>query len=329
MQRRLILFLICSVAVATEAQVSRHGPTSFACSTCHVSNSSTVLKDTMFDHSVTGFVLNERHKTLACASCHKGLKFSLGETNCTSCHSDIHRSERGEQCAQCHVTQAWLGAHMMRQHEQGRFLLSGGHEALPCISCHVDGNYKLVFDGCRGCHDELVRETTRPNHATAGFKDDCTRCHSTKGWSPATFDHGTTHFSLTGVHATLTCQSCHVNDNYELQYVDCYQCHQQRFTQSVNPNHVLGNFPHDCFPCHSTTAWRPSVFTHDQKNFRIFYGKHRNRWSACSDCHQSATNFTFFSCLTCHGMSVTDQKHTNVSGYSYASPACYSCHRNQ
>jgi hypothetical protein len=328
MNKGLILFLLCISAAASWAQVSPHGSTKFACRTCHSSDLSTVRKDSAFDHAVTGFVLSEQHTTLECASCHKSLRFSLQETDCVSCHADVHRGERGESCAQCHVTEAWLGAHMMRQHRQGRFLLSGAHEAVPCKSCHIAGNFKLALSGCQQCHDELWQKTTSPNHAAAGLGHDCMRCHSTKGWNPTTFDHGTTHFSLAGVHATISCHSCHSNDNYQMQYVDCYQCHQKLFNQSINPNHVVGSFPHDCSPCHSTTTWRPTIFTHDQQNFRIFYGKHRNTWTACSDCHQNTANFTFFSCLACHDQSETSQHHLNMSGYSYSSPACYSCHRD-
>jgi len=326
--KRLIPFFLCISAAASWAQGSPHGSTKFVCRSCHVADSSTVRTDTVFDHAVTGFVLDERHTTIECASCHKALKFSLQETRCISCHADVHRGERGEKCAQCHVTEAWLGANMMRQHQQGRFLLSGAHEAVPCKSCHIDGNFKLVFSGCQQCHNELFQTTKSLNHETARFGHDCMRCHSTKGWNPTTFDHSTTHFSLTGVHAKTSCHSCHVGDNYELQYVDCYQCHQKLFKQSMNPNHVVASFPHDCSPCHSTTAWRPSIFTHDQQNFRIFYGKHRNKWSACSDCHQNTANFAFFSCLACHDQSSTNQHHLNMTGYNYSSPACYSCHRD-
>jgi hypothetical protein len=319
--------LLCTFAAASWAQVSPHGPTRFSCWTCHVAGVSTIRTDSVFDHTVTGFVLGERHKAIGCVSCHLALKFSLRETNCISCHPDVHSGDRGEGCAQCHVTQAWLGADMMRQHEQGRFLLTGAHEAVPCKSCHIDENFKLVFGGCRQCHGELFQTTKSPNHVTARFDLDCKHCHSTEKWSPATFDHSTTHFSLTGVHAVTACRSCHVNDNHEMQFVDCYQCHETQFKQSVNPSHVVANFPHDCFPCHSTTSWRPSIFTHDRQNFRIFYGKHRNQWSACSDCHQNTANFAYFSCLACHSQSVTNQYHINMSGYSYSSPACYGCHR--
>lgn len=325
--RRLSLLLGIFASVSL-AQVSPHGPTSFTCRMCHVADSSAIRRDSTFDHTLTRYVLTDRHKKIECLSCHKALKFALQETQCMSCHPDVHKGELGETCAQCHVTQAWLGADMMRQHEKGRFLLTGAHEALPCTLCHTDGNFKLVFSGCQQCHEGQFQNTTSPGHVASNFTHDCSRCHSTKGWSPATFDHGTTHFPLTGAHTAVPCRSCHENGNYQLQYVDCFPCHQVRFKQSLNPNHVVANFPHDCYPCHSTTAWRPSTFTHDQQNFRIFNGKHRNKWSACSDCHQNSSNFAFYSCLACHREDPMNQTHVSVRSYSYASPACYSCHRD-
>lgn len=327
--RRMFLLASCfALAAVSFAQLSPHGPARFACGTCHVTASSALRTDSLFDHRLTGFVLTERHQTIECATCHKEKKFSLRETNCVSCHPDVHKNKLGETCAQCHVTQAWLGAEMMRQHEKGRFVLTGAHEAIPCKQCHVDGNFRLVYTGCRPCHEGLFPKTRSPDHVAANFGYGCDQCHSTGNWRPSIFDHGTTRFPLTGAHATMRCTSCHVNDNYTLHYTDCFPCHEHRFTQSLNPNHVAANFPHDCYPCHSTTAWRPSTFAHDQLNFPIFRGKHRDQWVACSDCHQNTANFASFSCLNCHGEAPTDQGHVNIAGYSYASPACYSCHRD-
>lgn len=325
--KRFFPFFFCFISVPVAlAQVSPHGPMKFACRNCHAPDSTQTRKDSSFDHGLTGFALNERHGKIICSSCHKLVNFSLQQTTCVSCHPDVHKGELGQTCARCHVTQAWVGAEMMRQHEKGRFLLTGAHEAVPCKLCHVDKNFKLAFRDCRQCHEG--EKAKIPDHTTATFTDDCVRCHSTKGWRPSTFDHSTTRFSRTGAHAKAACQSCHVNNNYLLQYVNCFQCHEALFTQSLSPNHVVANFPHDCYPCHSTTAWRPSTFTHDQENFAIFNGRHRNRWSACSDCHQNPANFASFSCLSCHEEGPTSQSHINRSGYSYASPACYTCHRD-
>ncbi len=324
-----IIPLACCIVFGTMsfAQGSPHGLIKFDCGVCHPVGLREMRTDSVFDHSSTGFVLTDQHRSIKCTACHESLQFSSRTPGCSPCHADVHAGEHGDNCAQCHTTQAWLGPHMMRGHEKGRLLLTGAHEAVPCRVCHIDGNFKLVFTGCYQCHQEKYQNSINPDHISAGFNRDCTLCHSTKMWRSVAFDHSATHFSMTGAHVGAPCQSCHVNSDYKLQYIDCYRCHQTQFRQSVNPNHVMANFPRDCSPCHSTTAWRPSVFTHDQQNFRIFIGRHRNLWSACSDCHQYPANFTAYSCLGCHGEGDTNARHLHVTRYSYASPACYSCHR--
>ena len=48
----------------------------------------------------------------------------------------------------------------------------------------------------------------------------------------------------------------------------------------------------------------------------------------CNTCHGAAASFQQFDCLGCHGheQALTDSLHKSVNLYSYASPACYSCH---
>ena len=52
---------------------------------------------------------------------------------------------------------------------------------------------------CR-CHQKDYAGATDPNHVTAAFPTDCAQCHTTNGWTGATFDHSTTTFPLTGAH---------------------------------------------------------------------------------------------------------------------------------
>ena len=168
-----------------------------------------------------------------------------------------------------------------------------------------------------------------PNHVAGNFPHDCLQCHTTTAWRPATFDHNTTRFPMTGVHTSAQCQSCHVNGNYQLAYNDCYQCHQAQYQQATNLNHVTLLFSHDCTPCHTTSTWLPSTFNHDQQYFRIYSGKHSGKWTSCTACHPTLGNYPDFTCLSCHKHNQldTDSKHLNVRGYVYSSPACYSCHR--
>jgi hypothetical protein len=48
----------------------------------------------------------------------------------------------------------------------------------------------------------------------------------------------------------------------------------------------------------------------------------------CTACHTSASTFMQFSCVGCHAhdQAPTDLVHNSVTGYAYASTACYQCH---
>ena len=162
-----------------------------------------------------------------------------------------------------------------------------------------------------------------------GFPTTCQSCHSTNAWRPATVDHSRTRFPLTGAHTGVACASCHVGGRYTGTPTACNSCHQADYSRTTNPNHQAAGFPITCESCHTTSAWRPASWDHDGRYFPIYSGKHRGKWSTCSDCHVSAGNYKAFECILCHEHSnrtEVDSKHRGVSGYAYQSAACYRCH---
>jgi Zn finger protein HypA/HybF involved in hydrogenase expression len=327
----------CHSADFTGAATPNHvqGVFSHDCSTCH---STTVWSPSTFDHSTTHFALTGAHAAVACQTCHVGGNYQLTYTNCYQCHNTDFAAATNpnhvsgnfsHDCTTCHTNIAWSPATF--DHSTTHFQITGAHAAVACLSCHVNSNYQLVYTNCYQCHSSNFTGATNPNHVAGNFSQDCTTCHNTTAWSPATFDHTTTKFPLTGAHASGTCVSCHVNGNYQLTYSSCYQCHSADFAGTTNPNHTLANYPHDCTTCHTTTAWSPSTFNHDSQYFKIYSGKHSGRWTLCADCHTVATDFTQFTCINCHehnSQSNVTGEHQNVSGFTYTPTSCYSCHRN-
>ena len=307
------------------------------CLSCHTTHS-WVVPDMVQKHQQTRFPLTGRHRISPCQSCHSNAsehQYVGTPITCLGCHrtdyetatNPDHRvAQFSTDCSQCHqvTSLSWSGSF---DHAVSGFPLTGAHRAAPCGSCHQSNTFKGLPTECVACHQADYQRTTNPNHVAVNFPMTCQTCHNTTAWQGAAFDHSGTRFPLTGAHVATPCQSCHTNGNYHLVYADCYQCHQAEYQQSVNPNHVVANFPHDCGPCHSTSAWRPSTFNHDQQNFRIYTGAHRGRWTVCSDCHQTPSNFADFTCVNCHRQNATDPNHREVTGYSYSSPACYTCHR--
>ncbi|MCB0533537.1 MAG: cytochrome c3 family protein, partial [Saprospiraceae bacterium] len=208
--------------------------------------------------------------------------------------------------------------------------LNGAHASIiNCTDCHIGGNFNNTPNTCVGCHQADYNATTNPNHSAAGFPTDCTQCHDETAWVPSTFDHNTI-WPLNGAHANVpNCTDCHIGGNFNNTPNTCVGCHQADYNGANNPNHLSAGFPTDCTLCHNETAWDPSTFDHDNMYFPIYSGKHKDEWNTCSECHTTSGNFMAFSCIDCHehdDPADMADKHDNVSGYVYSSPACYACH---
>ncbi len=307
---------------------------SHECAQCHTTGD---WSPATFDHALTDLPLTGAHVPVPCITCHVDGNYQLVYTDCYQCHQDDFQvplnpnhalGNFNHDCQPCHTTTAWLPSTF--SHANTTFPLTGAHQAVACSDCHVNNQYQGLPTACYDCHTEDFQNTTNPNHVAGNFDHDCTQCHTTGGWAPATFNHTNTNFPLTGAHGPLQCQSCHINGNYNLVYNDCYQCHQTDYTIPTNPNHVTLLFSHQCDQCHTTNVWDPSTFNHDLQYFRIYSGRHQNEWTSCQQCHPTLGSYQLFTCISCHehNQPDMDDQHNGVSGYVYSSPACYDCHRN-
>ena len=302
------------------------------CSTCHTT---VQWMGAVFDHSKTGFVLTGVHLQTACALCHPNGRFVGTPTTCSSCHladfqgtNNPNHTAAGfpQDCSLCHSAAGWPGAQYT--HPSAKFTLTGFHITLNCSACHANGQYATLSTTCVTCHLSDYNGTTSPTHATYGFPQDCTVCHATTAWTPASFSHATTNFALTGAHVSVTCVSCHIGGVFKGTPTTCYACHKTDYTGITNPNHVAAGFPTTCSTCHTTTVWTGATFTHSQ--FPINSGHHARAWTSCADCHTNANDYKVFSCTGCHqhDKASVDSHHRSVRNYVYNSANCYSCHPN-
>lgn len=303
------------------------------CQTCHTATTWTSAR---FDHQRSGFPLTGAHRAAACESCHAGGRYTGTSKDCAACHgADYNRAQPphaasgfpASACAGCHNTTAWTGATF--DHNATSFPLTGAHRTTTCQSCHADGVYNGKSGDCFTCHQADYTRAV-PTHTSTGFPASaCAGCHTTTAWAGAVFDHSATAFPLTGAHQTATCQSCHADGVYNGKPTTCQSCHMTEYNTAV-PNHPAAGFSAAaCASCHTTTSWAGATFDHDTQYFRIYSRGHAGRWTACTDCHTSPTNFASFNCLGCHPHSdkaITDSHHVGRSGYRYESTACYSCH---
>ena len=316
---------------------------STSCLDCHAPNT---WEGASFDHATTGFSLIGAHQPLLCAACHNPADNSLlfsppptGQNDCVACHqSDYNANHQGSgfstQCTDCHTTSTWQGANF--DHATTGFSLVGAHQPLLCAACHNPADNSLLFsppptgpNDCVACH----QSDYNANHQGSGFSTSCLDCHTTSTWQGATFDHSTTGFSLVGAHQPLLCAACHNPADNSLLFSpppagqnDCVACHQSDY----NANHQGSGFSTSCLDCHTTSTWDGATFDHNAY-FPIYSGAHRQSiWGECSTCHTNPQDFSVFTCLSCHEHSrtQTDNDHSEVSGYTYESTACYSCHSN-
>jgi hypothetical protein len=302
------------------------------CTACH---SSTAWLPANFDHASTDFPLVGAHTSVDCADCHTTGYTQQLPDDCWSCHESNYKTVKDpdhvsnnfdHDCTTCHSSSAWTPATF--DHASTDFPLVGAHTSVDCADCHTTGYSQQLPTDCWSCHESNFKAVEDPNHITNNFDHDCTTCHSSSAWTPATFDHASTEFPLTGAHATADCSACH-SSGYQNTPLECWSCHESVYNQTTDPNHKGANFPTTCESCHTTKAWTPASWDHDKQYFPIYSGKHKDEWNACADCHINTNNYVQFECITCHehsNKSELDNDHKDVSGYSYDSQACYTCH---
>ena len=280
------------------------------CNNCHSFDNWLNAK---FDHSTTGFPLTGMHTVppRQCADCHKNNNYNITNTTCVSCHlndytgaSNPNHVQLGfaQTCESCHTTNGWSPANF--DHSKTAFPLTGMHTVPPrqCADCHKNNNYNITVTTCVSCHLNDYTGTTNPNHVQQGIPQTCEVCHTTSGWSPASFDHSKTGFPLTGMHTDppRQCADCHKNNNYNITVTTCVSCHLTDYTGTTNPDHVQQGIPQTCEVCHTTSGWSPANFDHSKTGFPLI-GQHTVPPRQCTDCHiNNNYNITVTTCVSCH-----------------------------
>ncbi len=303
------------------------------CEDCHTVRGWETGRQAAREHSPR-FPLTGAHAALDCETCHKGAgaaQFTGLSVQCGSCHiADFngattidHRAAGFSiSCEQCHNTDSWLSVKFDHARFTG-FALVGMHATLACASCHAGNRFKGTPADCYSCHTADYVGTNNPNHAAAGFPTNCSLCHGSDSWLTATFNHATAGFPLTGAHATVPCQQCHVNNQFANTPTQCQGCHMQDFNGTTDPNHAAAGFPQDCSLCHSTVNWLNATFDHSKTGFALT-GAHTPL--ACASCHTNG-QFTGLSatCVSCHLKDFNSA--TNPNHVTSAFPqTCEVCH---
>ena len=329
--KKITIFFLClivsSIAIGAE---NPHGKLKFGCETCH---NVTSFENMSFDHSLTGYELQDRHKNADCKGCHDIADFSKVKSNCLSCHTDIHKTKMGNDCQNCHSPKGWEQFDIQEMHATSNFPISGKHALVDCESCHTNmpsGDFSFNTTRCISCHQTDYLAVNSPNHALNGFSTDCESCHQMDLWRPALFDNHDILFPIfSGTHKNEwdDCRTCHTNPtNY--QEFSCLNCHEHAQSKADPDHNGINGYAYnspDCYFCHPTGK-ADDFKDHDAQFFPIYSGVHNAEWTTCNECHVNPTNRKDFDCLSCHLQQDTDPTHTGMLGYNYNSPDCYLCH---
>lgn len=271
------------------------------CSDCHSLEGWSPA--TGFSHDRARFALTGRHRTVACASCHRRANAEdesgrvvyrgIAHERCTDCHRDVHAGRFGAACTECHNTVSWESTSPAAfDHTRTAFPLRGRHVELACKSCHRPGAPKapLVHARCDDCHPDFHRG------ALAGRAEwtACESCHDESGFSPARFtleQHQATRYPLRGAHLAVPCRSCHQpaeagTNTATLRLVydstRCADCHTNPHRGEVDTYLAEGS----CEACHDMARWSNLSFDHSRTEFAL-HGRHRQ--IACRGCHGRET----------------------------------------
>lgn len=329
------------------------------CADCH---STKAFKPGTFDHNKqTAFILEGKHAEAKCDRCHptidhketKIARYRPLPAACTTCHDDQHKGAYDKfvppkpadtaraaiapasagpetHCGECHVATGWAPARF--QHDLTGFQLTGKHAANRCGTCHGSDPTKPVPMTCAGCHVDVHGQQ---------FGLSCASCHTTEGFNAPGFSvdaHRLGNFPLTGRHAALPCDECHLEKRertFARAAVDCGTCHQRDvIVASVNSvDHRRAPFSSgSCRDCHVAATFFPASFPQHDTCFPITRGSHAA--VTCVQCHSGLGGSRYTGactgvpvlCATCHDEAVEAERHLEVPGYEFKSEKCAVCH---
>ncbi len=170
----------------------------------------------------------------------------------------------------------------------------------------------------------------------------CRSCHTEESFHAPNFTvdaHRRTNFPLTGRHAAIPCEECHVEKRertFTRAAVSCVSCHRKDAARAsaTTVDHNRAPFSADCRACHQPVSFTPVSFPQHDACFPITRGVHAP--VSCRECHgdQRGASFTGtctnapVRCAECHvhNADVEARHHRNVAGYEHKSGKCAGCH---
>ncbi len=267
-----------------------------------------------FDHDETDYPLKFKHKKVACNACHTKPVYENGKKGkklgdkCYTCHKndDVHKERYGKKCEECHTEREWQKD--IFDHDETDYPLEYEHKDVKCDACHRGPVYtkKKLGSKCYTCHknDDVHNEKQGKT---------CRRCHNVRGWTKKVFfDHDLSEFPLVGLHATASCEACHLTPAYKDTKRECNACHKP------DDEHESKLGP-ECGACHNPNGWRLWLFDHDKDTEFELDGKHKD--VECLSCHTKPMKKKLRTPKSCSGCHYEEDIHRGGFGLN-----CKRCH---
>ncbi|MGB5032008.1 MAG: hypothetical protein WBO76_07845 [Saprospiraceae bacterium] len=264
------------------------------CKACHTDESFHKIKPTpQFNHNLTGFKLEGRHKSIDCRKCHDNRAGTSGmfkefekisKLECISCHKDIHEGKFETDCKKCHNQESFRANKNLDQfnHNLTNFPLEGKHQSLDCKKCHkTKMTDPLPHEFCNQCHTDYHHG----EFAQHKIYNDCSSCHTVQNFKGTTFSieqHQQSPFPLKGAHLATACNACHQKDgkwNFRNIGKQCIDCHEDFHKGYIDQSFYV---PNQCLNCHAEESWNEVHFDHSKTSFPLL-GKHLE--TQCNKCH--------------------------------------------
>ena len=297
------------------------------CTLCHNTTSWT---GATFNHSTTRFPLTGAHASAQCSSCH-------GATLCRPSDHLRFLPPRALQGRRIRITSRPAsrrsarpatirlpGRERLFNHSTTRFPLTGAHTSAQCSTCHASVVCRSS-DHLRFLPPRRLQRTTNPNHAAAGFPQDCTLCHNTTSWTGAT---------VQSQHDTIPADRRAYKRSSALPVTDnglCRSCRKPAFPATwritterrirITPGRLpAGLHP---LPLHNNFGLGPLLIT-AQTQFPLT-GSHTV--AQCSTCHKNNVYAGLpTTCVSCHladYSGTTNPNHTQA-GFPQECSLCHS-----
>jgi hypothetical protein len=204
--------------------VPGHAALSGQCAACHVPFRGAVAARCITCHAVAEIGLKtSTGDPLPKASVKTAFHQSLTTQDCLACHRD-HPSPRQRRIGRPHFRHV---------------LLKAG-----------------IRENCAACH------TAPANAMHQNAAANCTPCHTTERWKPATFEHAR-FFVLEGDHQ-VTCATCHPGSDYRTW--TCYGCHEHQ-ADRIRTKHLKEGIPdfQNCVRCHRSAEDKGHEREHEEQ----------------------------------------------------------------